>query len=365
MGELFSLENKSYPSSLASSLSTLQTSSMLCDCILVCSDGQLSAHKVILAAASSFFSSVLTTNHHNHPLIYLWGVKISQVEAILAYIYQGRTQVTQEELPTFLALVEDLKIRGLVKDIVNVATEEIPDSMNKQEDQNFPHSIGREANLSSEENITNYQLSNIDSVDIKSNEDESIPLNLEMDSLNLDRKEVIKETSNIIPELNISTSEHVKDRENINTHELLNNSTENMKDMIELNNLNNVADDYNPYNVLTYNDHQDLLINNQGKSRKEDVNNKKVYGHTECIKDCHEEKLKRRKMMCSNPQNTKRDITQSVAECPVCGVKSVQRSFLKAHMNAKREGQCPDCKLYFQSCYSILIHKRGRCRKKT
>jgi hypothetical protein len=115
MKEKFQLENSSFTSSLTSSLCSLLSSSTLCDCTLICSDGQLSAHKVILAAISSFFSSVFSLHHHQHPLIYMRGVKTGQMQAVLSYAYSGGAQVEEEDLPGLLALAEDLGIQGLVK----------------------------------------------------------------------------------------------------------------------------------------------------------------------------------------------------------------------------------------------------------
>jgi len=86
--------------------------SSLCDCTLVCEDGQLSAHKVILAATSTFFSSVFKQNPHNHPLIYLRGVKIGQVQSVLEFVYNGATRVAEEDVSSFMAVASDLQVRG-------------------------------------------------------------------------------------------------------------------------------------------------------------------------------------------------------------------------------------------------------------
>jgi len=115
MPEQFHLKNISFSSSLCSSLSSLLATSSLCDCSLICSDGQLSAHKVVLAAASRFFSSVFSLHQHNHPLIYLRGIKAGQMQAVLDYVYSGATQVAEKDLASFLAVAEDLKIDGLNK----------------------------------------------------------------------------------------------------------------------------------------------------------------------------------------------------------------------------------------------------------
>ena len=84
------------------------------DVTLVCSDSQVEAHKVILAASSPFFKRILKKNPHSHPLIYLKGIKSSDVEAVLNYIYQGEVNVEKANLKTFLEVAEDLEVKGLV-----------------------------------------------------------------------------------------------------------------------------------------------------------------------------------------------------------------------------------------------------------
>ena len=48
------------------------------DVTLVCSDGKVEAHKVILSAGSTFFRKILKENPHSKPLIFLKGVKFSE-----------------------------------------------------------------------------------------------------------------------------------------------------------------------------------------------------------------------------------------------------------------------------------------------
>ena len=85
-----------------------------CDITLVCiDDNTIEAHKVILAASSIFFSDVLKLNNHPHPLIYMRGVNTSQLSAALDFIYHGEVSIYQDNLENFLALAEDLKLKGL------------------------------------------------------------------------------------------------------------------------------------------------------------------------------------------------------------------------------------------------------------
>jgi hypothetical protein len=71
------------------------------------------AHKVILAASSPFFEKVLQRNKHAHPLIYLRGFHSQDLLAILDLLYFGEVEVYQENLDSFLAIADELKLKGL------------------------------------------------------------------------------------------------------------------------------------------------------------------------------------------------------------------------------------------------------------
>ena len=81
---------------------------------LACEDGrQMEAHKVILAASSPFFEKILQRNKHPHPLIYLKGFQSQDLLAILDFLYFGEANIYQENLDSFLAIAEELKLKGL------------------------------------------------------------------------------------------------------------------------------------------------------------------------------------------------------------------------------------------------------------
>jgi len=85
------------------------------DVTLACDDSQIQAHKVILSACSPFFRNILRRNPHQHPLLYLKGVKYSELISVLNFMYQGEVNVAQEELNSFLSVAEDLKVKGLTQ----------------------------------------------------------------------------------------------------------------------------------------------------------------------------------------------------------------------------------------------------------
>jgi len=88
----------------------------LFDVTIACDDEQISAHKVILSACSPFFRDILRRNPHQHPLLYLKGINLPDLQNVLSFMYQGEVSVAQNDLNTFLAVAEDLKVKGLTQD---------------------------------------------------------------------------------------------------------------------------------------------------------------------------------------------------------------------------------------------------------
>ena len=84
------------------------------DLTLVCAEHQLvEVHKVVVASSSNFFRKVLKNINHSHPLVYLKGTKIADMEALLSYMYHGQAYVAEGNLNSFLNLAEELEVKGL------------------------------------------------------------------------------------------------------------------------------------------------------------------------------------------------------------------------------------------------------------
>ena len=83
------------------------------DLTLACEDEEIRVHKVILAACSSFFRNILQRHPHQLTLLYLKGVKYSDLQAVITFMYHGEVNVSQDQLAAFLNTAEALKIKGL------------------------------------------------------------------------------------------------------------------------------------------------------------------------------------------------------------------------------------------------------------
>ena len=113
--EKFCLRWNDFEANISSAFRELREDKDFFDVTLACDDEQLQAHKVILSACSPFFRTVLRRNRHEHPLLYLKGVKYADLVSVLNFMYHGEVNVAQEELNSFLAIAEELKVKGLTQ----------------------------------------------------------------------------------------------------------------------------------------------------------------------------------------------------------------------------------------------------------
>ena len=112
--EKLCLQWNDFKDNISCSFGELREDKDLTDVTLACEDGkQMEAHKVILAASSPFFKDILKKNKHPHPLIYMRDLKSEDLLAIIDFLYFGEANVLQENLDSFLALAEELKLKGL------------------------------------------------------------------------------------------------------------------------------------------------------------------------------------------------------------------------------------------------------------
>merc|ERR1712154_668082 len=87
--EKFCLRWNDFESNISIAFRELRDDKDFFDVTLVCSSGQIQAHKIILSACSPFFRSVLKKNPHHHPLLYLKGVHYNDLQAVLNFMYHG------------------------------------------------------------------------------------------------------------------------------------------------------------------------------------------------------------------------------------------------------------------------------------
>ena len=115
MSDKLCLQWNDFQENIKSAFGKLREESDFKDVTLICEDGQqVEAHKVILTASSPLFQKLLCVKSHPHPLIYMRGVNFDDLVAIVDFLYCGEANVFQENLESFLALAEELQLKGLM-----------------------------------------------------------------------------------------------------------------------------------------------------------------------------------------------------------------------------------------------------------
>ena len=114
MSEKLCLQWNDFQENVKVSFRNLRDDKYFTDVTLACEDGkEVEAHKVILASSSPFFQNLLERNNHPHPLVYMRGLKSDDLLVIVDFLYRGETNVFQENLDSFLAIAEELQLKGL------------------------------------------------------------------------------------------------------------------------------------------------------------------------------------------------------------------------------------------------------------
>ena len=112
--EKFCLRWNDFQENVNNAFAVLRKDSDFTDVTLAGEDGhQVEAHKVILLASSPFFQKLLKRNKHEHPLIYMRGLKLEDLLAIVDFLYYGEANIYQENLDNFLNIAEELELKGL------------------------------------------------------------------------------------------------------------------------------------------------------------------------------------------------------------------------------------------------------------
>ena len=132
-GEKFCLRWNECEANLSSSVRDLRDNNELFDLTLACDDDHhIQVHRLVLSASSSFFRNLLRRLPQHNPLVYLKGIRQTDLQAVLSFVYNGEVNIAQQDLryvdnsalvcsynlfplSTFLLVAEDLKIKGLTQ----------------------------------------------------------------------------------------------------------------------------------------------------------------------------------------------------------------------------------------------------------
>ena len=118
------LDWRGFGANVQAAFGSLRRSGELADVTLTCEDGEVAAHRVVLAAASTHLRALLGRWCHPHPLLIFHDIKASELRGIVDFIYTGKVTVAEASLASFLKVAEKLQVKGLVgeREIVDTTT---------------------------------------------------------------------------------------------------------------------------------------------------------------------------------------------------------------------------------------------------
>ena len=159
------------------SFKQLRKDKMLFDVTLATDDGQfIEAHRIVLSVGSSFFRDIFTNSDHSNMLIYLKGIKGTELEFVTDFLYNGEVLVNQEYLNIFAEAAKELQLYSVMENIGGV---------DERNEQNIKI-VDNEVNSKSQEiqqqpvpTVQSVDKAEIDHIDSKSNEQEATLMGLE------------------------------------------------------------------------------------------------------------------------------------------------------------------------------------------
>jgi len=116
MVEQFNLNWKEHGLNTSRTIHSLRDDDHLCDVTIACEEGLFLGHKIVLYASSLLFRNILRKHTHPHPLIYLKNVTGRDMASLLDFMYFGEVKLEKEQLSSFSAAAEEMKVLGLTSD---------------------------------------------------------------------------------------------------------------------------------------------------------------------------------------------------------------------------------------------------------
>lgn len=155
----YCLKWSEFEANIRDSFRKLRNEQSFFDVTLATDDGhQIQAHKLILSAGSNFFSDIFKKNDHTNMLIYLRGIKHTELEHITDFLYEGETSIAHEGLNRFLETAQELKVKGLQN--LSEQKKSSSEGMVREEERN--HETGeKEKDYEVQEKESEYECNNV------------------------------------------------------------------------------------------------------------------------------------------------------------------------------------------------------------
>jgi len=122
------LSSTTYSNHLVDTFKKLFSRQSYADVTLVSDDNQqVQAHKFILSACSPVLDTMLAANPHTNTLLYMRGIKLQELQAIVEFMYLGMTYVDNNKIVEFMTLAKELGIKELT------SSDNVEDTTNEEQ----------------------------------------------------------------------------------------------------------------------------------------------------------------------------------------------------------------------------------------
>ena len=114
LSEQLCLQWHDFQNNASSLFRKLRNDSEFSDVTLASEDNKhIEVHKLILISSSPVFQEMLKHSKHKHPIIFMRGIKSTDLVSVVDFMYYGEVNINQANLENFLNLAKELKIQGL------------------------------------------------------------------------------------------------------------------------------------------------------------------------------------------------------------------------------------------------------------
>ena len=101
----------------------------------------IEANSFVLSASSIILKSIIKKSRQPHTFIFLSGIASTMFSHLMDYMYNGEVNLPQEDVDTFLAAANTLKIKGLVQNTEKADNEKADNIDNEKEEEFSPETF--------------------------------------------------------------------------------------------------------------------------------------------------------------------------------------------------------------------------------
>ena len=113
------------------------------DTTLVCKDGSVRAHKIVVASQSKFFEEVLVSNPCKHPVIVMLDMDFETLKCLVEYMYHGKVSFKAPILDNFVKAANILGLNSVIQPVEEPLKTELQETA--ETEQNFAENSSVEA----------------------------------------------------------------------------------------------------------------------------------------------------------------------------------------------------------------------------